>query len=505
VPIPVYDIAIVGGGISGCGVARDAAGRGLTVHLCEKGDLSGAASSASTKLVHGEFRHGRHVPFGKYREALEERDILLAAAPHLARPVRVVMPKGRSSAPGFLSSAKYFAYDSLGGRKYLAKTRRIDLHGNQAGRPLKRGFGSGFEFSDCWVDDARLVLANAVDAKAHGAHIHTRTRCVAARRADSYWRLLLESTETGERQQIAARALVNATGAWVADVLENSIQGDARAFVRQVKTTHIVTRRLYHHDGSYVLRAGDGRVVFVVPFEQDFTLIGAASTEYHGDPGGSVPNEEDIDYLCNVVGRYFREPLERAAIRFVYSGVSPVSDDQPRGRVSSGDYTLDLDGSEGSSPLVSIIGGSAATYRRIAEKTLAGLSPFLRVGEPWTSHVPLPGGGFAVGGSGDLVRALRAAYPFLSELHAERLVNSYGTRAATILTGARRPEDLGHNFGYDLTEAEVAYLMAEEWAVTAGDVLWRRSWLGLRFSDDQRDVLDAWMSDRRGQATVAST
>jgi glycerol-3-phosphate dehydrogenase len=503
VPIPVYDIAIIGGGINGCGIARDAAGRGLTVHLCEQGDLAGAGSSASTKLLHRGLRHTDRFAIRDLRERLAEQDILLATAPHLVRPLRVVVPNGRRAKPGSGQRAKQFVIDHLGGRRFLPPSRWIDLREEQAGRPLKRELRSGFEFPDCWIDDARLVVANAVDARAHGAHIHTRTRCVAARRADSYWRLLLESTETGQRRQIAARALVNATGPWVAHVLEHVIQGDARAHVRLVKGTHIVTRRLYHHDRAYALPGKDGRLVFVVPFEQDYTLVGPAETEYRGDPGRAAPTDAEIDYLCAAVSRHFREPLTRDAIRFAYCGVRPVADDGDGKRSKADGSELDLDGSEFSSPLLSVVGGTIATYRRLAEKALARLGPFVRAGDPWTARAPLPGGGFAVGRAGDLIRALRAAYPFLSELHAERLVNAYGTRAAAILTGARQAEDLGRNFGFDLTEAEVVYQMAEEWAVAAGDVLWRRSRLGLRLDGDGREALERWMAEARVQLPVA--
>jgi glycerol-3-phosphate dehydrogenase len=502
VPIPVYDIAIIGGGINGCGIARDAAGRGLTVHLCEQGDLAGATSSASSKLFHGALRFSRSSKLRDLRERLAEQDLLLATAPHLVRPLRVVLPVGVKAKPGFLRRAKNFTVDRLGGRRFLPPTRSVDLRAEQAGRPLRREYRSGFEFPDCWVDDSRLVVANAVDARAHGAHIHTRTRCIAARRADSYWRLLLESAETGERRQIAARALVNATGPWVAHMLEHVIQGDARVFVRLVKGTHIVTERLYHHDRAYALQADDGNMVHVVPFERDFTLVGALETDYSGDPGRATPNDGEIDYLCAVVSRHFREPLTRDSIRFVYCGVRPIPDERDGAR-SNTDSELDLDGSEVSSPLLSVIGGNLATYRRVAERALARLSPFVRSGDPWTARAPLPGGGFAVGRGGDLVRALRAAYPFLSELHAERLVDAYGTRAASIVTGARRLEDLGRNFGADLTEAEVAYQMAEEWAVTPGDVLWRRTRLGLHADAGDRAALDQWMAETRARARAS--
>lgn len=498
-PIPAYDIAIIGGGINGCGIARDAAGRGLTVHLSEQGDLAGATSSASTKLIHGGLRYLEHFAFRLVREALAEREVLLAMAPHIVRPLRLVLPLGAGSRPRFVLRAGLFLYDHLGGRKLLPPSRSVDLRSDQSGRPLKREFRSAFEFSDCWVEDSRLVVLNAIDAKSRGAHIHTRTRCVAARRANGFWRLLLESAETGERRQIAARALVNATGPWVGQVLERTILSDARAFVRLVKGTHIVTRRLYHHDRAYVFQNVDGRAVFAIPFENDFTLVGTTDTDYRGDPGKVSPDESEIDYLCAAVSRYFREPVTREAIRFVYCGVRPLSDNgASKAQEASRDYVLDLEGSDGSMPLLSVIGGKITTYRRLAEKAMEKLSPFLeKVGAPWTARAPLPGGNFGVGRASDLVRALRAAYPFLSELHAERLVNAYGTRAATIVSGARRIDDLGRDFGCDLTEAEVVYLMAEEWAVTAGDVLWRRSRLGLRFDSAQTKVLDDWMSATR--------
>lgn len=503
VPIPVYDIAIIGGGINGCGIARDAAGRGLSVHLCEQGDLAGASSSASTKLFHGDFRFARKLNIRHTRERLAEQDLLLANAPHLVRPLRVVLPLRAKGKPGVLRRSRNFVVDHLGGRRFLPASRPVDLTGEQAGRPLARQYHWGFEFPDCWIDDARLVVANAVDARAHGAHIHTRTRCIAARRADSYWRLLLEDGETGERRQIAARALVNATGPWVAELLDCVIQGDARAFVRFVKGTHIVTDRLFHHDRAYALQADDGRFVHVVPFEHNFTLIGPVEVDYDGTADQARPNDDEIDYLCAAVSRHFRDPLTREAIRFVYSGVRAASDEGDR--TAKGEAVVDLDGSEVSSPLVTVIGGDIATYRRTAEKVLARLSPFIRAGDPWTERAPLPGGGFGVGRGGDIVRALRAAYPFLSELHAERLVSAYGTRAATIVTGARRSEDLGRHFGFDLTEAEVAYQMAEEWAVTAGDVLWRRSRLGLYFGAAGKDALDRWMAEARARSKAAVT
>jgi glycerol-3-phosphate dehydrogenase len=289
-------------------------------------------------------------------------------------------------------------------------------------------------------------------------------------------------------------------------VLDDVIKGNARAPVRLVKGTHLITRRLYDHDRAYVFQNTDRRVIFAIPFEHDFTLIGTTDTDYRGDPGAVKPDDDDVEYLCKAASRYFREPVTRDDIRFTYAGVRPLYDDgASKAQEATRDYVLELDGTDGSTPLLSVIGGKITTYRRLAEHALARLAPYLRMGEPWTARAPLPGGAFAVGRAGDLVRALRAAYPFLSELHAERLVNSYGTRAATIVTGARRAEDLGCNFGYDLTEAEVAYLMAEEWAVTAGDVLWRRSRLGLRFSAEQTAALGEWMAAAHRRVPAPAT
>jgi glycerol-3-phosphate dehydrogenase len=498
VPIPVYDIAIIGGGVHGCGIARDAAGRGLTVHLCEQGDLAGAASSATTKLLHGGTRHLEHSGLRSVREALGEQEILLATAPHIVRPIRVTQPHGAGSRPRFLSHAGAIAHDRLAARKFLEPTRRIDLGSDHLGAPLRGGYQQALEFSDCRVDDSRLVVLNAIDARARGAIIQPRTRCIAARRANSYWRILLESSETGERRQIAARTLVNASGAWSAQVLEKIDEGKFRNSVRLVKRTHIVTTRLYDHEGAYRFRNSDGHTVFAVPFERDFTLIGSSDIDYRGDPERARPDEDEIDYLCGAASRYFRKPVTREAIRFVFCGVHALADDgASKAQQVRRNFVLNLDGSDGSTPLLTVTSGKMATYRLLSEEALARLSPYLRMGEPWTARTPLPGGGFAVGQAGDIVRALCAAYPFLPEPLANRLVNAYGTRAATIVTGARKMGDLGRNFGFDLSEAEVKYLMSEEWAISARDVLWRRSQLGLYFNEAQTEALDEWMAQAR--------
>jgi glycerol-3-phosphate dehydrogenase len=496
VPIPVYDIAIIGGGINGCGVARDAAGRGLAVHLCEQGDLAGATSSASTKLLFGASRERASVGLRGIRERLAEQDVLLATAPHLVRPIRVVRPGTPKRKPAIIERARVLSQGILGRRTLMAPARLVDLRAEAAGQALASEYASGVELPDCWIDDARLVIANAIDAKARGAHIQTRTRCIAARRSDSYWRLLLESSETGKRWQIAARALVNATGPWASHILDHVIQGAAHVSVRLVKGTHLIAHGLYQHDQAYELRNADGRFIHVVPFERNFTLVGPIETDYRGDPGQAEPNDDEIEHLCAAVSQYLREPLTRESICFVYCGVRPLVGAQD-GAKSKADADLHLDGSEVSSPLLSIVGGNIATYRRMAERVLGKLAPFLRPSDPWTARSPLPGGGFGARRGTDLVRALRAAYPFLAELHAERLVSAYGTRAPSILTGARRMEDLGRNFGWDLTEAEVVYLMTEEWAVTAGDVLWRRSRLGLHFDPASKAALERWMAAAR--------
>jgi glycerol-3-phosphate dehydrogenase len=493
----VYDLAIIGGGINGCGIARDAAGRGLSVFLCDEGDLGGGASSASTKLIQGGFRELDRFAFSEVRTALHERDLLLAAAPHIVRPIRFVLPHrgGRLSRVRLRAGA--FLYGRLAGRSPLGGVLAVALGGDRLGPTLQPDCITGFEYADCTVDDARLVVLNAIDARTRGAEIRPRVRCVVAEREGTVWRLAMEA-EGGEPYAIAARTLVNAAGPWVPDVLNHVVHAHARPAVRLVKGSHIVVPKLYEHDRGYVLRNADGRDVFVVPYRHDFTLIGTTEEDYHGDPAEAAADSAEIAYLIAAVGEYFRRPIFEDDVVWAWSGVRALHDGGARrGREAARGHVIDVDSTGGQPPLVTILGGGLTTHRRLAEDVLDRLVSFLKVGKKWTAGAALPGGLFPVDGLLDLTRALRAGYPFLTERHAGRLATAYGTRAQGIVSGARSMADLGRLFGADLTEAEVRYLMAEEWAETADDILWRRTKLGLRLTAEETAGLTEWLRDAR--------
>ena len=498
----VYDLAIIGGGINGCGIARDAAGRGLSVFLCEEGDLGGATSSASTKLIHGGLSRLGRLAFGPLREALRERDLLLAAAPHIVRPMRFVLPHRRGTRPRALIRAGLFLYDHLGGGRRLPRRREVALGGDRRGATLQPDCQTAFEYSDCTVDDSRLVILNAMDARTHGADIRPRVRCVIAEREGTVWRLAMEA-ESGERYTVTARTLVSAAGPWVADVLNHVVHAHARPRVRMVKGSHIVVPKLYDHDRAYVLQNADGRIVYAIPYQRDFTLIGTTEDDYHGAPSEVAADSAEIAYLIAAIGEYFRRPIFEDDVVWAYSGVRALLDDgETPARVAKRSHVIDIDSAAGQPPLVTILGGRLTTYRRLAEDVLDRLAPFLKIGKKWTVGAALPGGLFPVDGLGDLIRALRAGYSFLAERHAERLAMAYGTRAQAIVSRARSMADLGRLFGADLTEAEVRYLMAEEWAETADDILWRRTKLGLRFSAEEVAGLEEWLRSARTATAV---
>jgi glycerol-3-phosphate dehydrogenase len=491
---PTYDLAIIGGGINGCGIARDAAGRGLSVFLCDQGDLGGATSSASTKLIHGGLRYLEFYEFRLVHEALAEREVLLKAAPHIVRPMRFVLPHHTGLRPRWILRLGLFVYDHLGGRKILPATKTLNLRRDPAGKPLKSAFRYAFEYSDCWVDDARLVVLNAVDARAHGASINPHVRCLEAMRVTDQWRLTLKDMRSEETWTIAARAIVNAAGPWVADVIQSVIRADTPTAIRLVKGSHIIVPRLYDDERAYILQNADGRIVFIIPYEDDFTLIGTTDEDYGGDPAAVAADEKEIAYLCKAASEYFQTPVAQGSVVRTYSGVRPLQgDEETSAREVSRDYFLELDAPAGQAPLLNVFGGKITTYRRLAENALELLGSQIRMGASWTADAPLPGGDFPGGGIDDLVRSLRNVHPFLPERHLRRLVRSYGTRTSEILDGAKRPADLGRDFGADLTEAEVAYLTANEWAETADDILWRRSKRGLHVTAEQRAALEAYL------------
>lgn len=487
----LYDLAIIGGGINGIGIARDAAGRGLSVLLLEQGDLAGATSSASTKLIHGGLRYLEHYAFRLVRESLTEREVLWRAAPHIVGPLRFVLPHHPGLRPRWMIRAGLFLYDHLGGRKLLPPTRVVDLRRNPAGAPLRPAFTTGFEYSDCWVDDARLVVLNARDAAAHGADIRTRTRCVAAHPTDGVWRLTLEG---GAEAQ--ARVLVNAGGPFVARVLASLLRHQTVTAIRLVKGSHIVVPRLYAHDRCYIFQNADGRVCFAIPYHDDFTLIGTTDEDYTGDPAAVTPSAAEERYLCAAVSEYLREPVDPAAIVWRYAGVRPLRDDgATKAQEATRDYVLELQALPGEAPVLSVFGGKLTTYRRLAEAAMAKLAPlFPGLRGAWTAGAPLPGGDFPYDGADTLQDELQRRYPFLPALTARRLVRSYGTLAPELLGDARDAAALGQSFGAGLTQREVDWLVQTEWARTAEDVLWRRSKLGLRFSATEAQALARYLA-----------
>lgn len=494
----VYDLAVIGGGINGCGIARDAAGRGASVYLCEMNDLASGTSSWSTKLIHGGLRYLEYYEFRLVREALIEREVLWRMAPHIIEPLRFVLPHHRGLRPAWLLRLGLFLYDNLGGRKLLPGTRTLDLRADITGKPLKPGlFSLGFEYSDCRVDDVRFVVLNARDAADRGATIETRTRAIAAIRKPEGWEVTVENTVTGEQKTIHARVLVNVAGPWVADVLAHRIGVNAKARVRLVQGSHIVVRKLYDHDRCYIFQNADGRIIFSIPYQGDFTLIGTTDRDYQGDPAEVKASDEEIAYLLEAAGAYFEKPITRDDVVWTFSGVRPLYDDgASEAKAATRDYVFDLDEKPGLAPVLSVFGGKITTYRRLGQAALEKLGAFvpaLKNRPEWTASAPLPGGDFAVTGRGQLAETLRADYPFLTAFDAARLAASYGTRARSFLGAAKSREDLGQHFGCGLTEAEVTYLMREEWARTAGDILWRRSKLGLRLSASEAAALDAFM------------
>lgn len=510
---PLYDLVIIGGGINGCGIARDAAGRGLGVLLAEQGDLAGATSSASTKLFHGGLRYLEYGEVRLVREALIERETLLRAMPHIAWPMRFVlpyhaamrfdaetpvsrllarvMPWMRGRRPAWLIRLGLFAYDHLGGRKILPGTTRLDLRSAPEGAPLKPDFAMAYEYSDCWVQDSRLVVLNARDAAARGARVLTRTRVEAAKVEDGHWTVTLS-----DGQRVRARALVNAAGPWVGQVIHDIVRSDTRENVRLVRGSHIVTRRLFDHDKAYFLQGQDGRIIFAIPYEQDFTLIGTTDADHANPDARPECTEAERDYLCAFASRYFRQPVTPADVIWSYSGVRPLYDDGARSATAATrDYVLKVETGAGA-PVLNVFGGKITTYRRLAESALEKLSAHLPMAGRWTAGVALPGGDLPVDGVPALVADLRARHPFLTQDWALRLVRAYGTEAAQILGEAQGAADLGRDFGGTLTESEVRWLMAREWATSAEDILWRRTRLGLRLDAGQVAALQGWIEAR---------
>ena len=495
------DLLVVGGGVNGCGIARDAAGRGLSVLLCEQGDLAGATSSASSKLVHGGLRYLEHYEFRLVRESLAEREVLLAAAPHIIRPLRFVLPHHPGLRPAWMLRLGLFIYDHLGARKRLPPTRSVALRRDPAGRPLLARYVRGFEYSDCWVDDARLTALLAVDAAERGAQVLTRTRLERAAREDGGWRATLVG-EGGRTTTVRAKAVVNAAGPWVAEALQRFGLGAERAAVRLVKGSHVVVPRLYDGPQAYTLQSGDGRVVFAIPYEDGFTLIGTTDEPYAGDPSKVAASAQETEYLLGVAGDYFQRRLSPLDVVWSYAGVRPLHDDgQANASAVTRDYVFDLDAGPERAPILSVYGGKITTFRRLAEHALHDLAKVMAVpGRPWTAGAPLPGGDIPRGDFEAFLARMQAERPWMDAAEMRRLCRAYGTRVKALLDGASGPADLGEDLGAGLSERELDYLRTKEWARTAEDVLWRRSKLGLHMTPAQREAVA-----RRMEAVGAAT
>ena len=491
----IYDLAIIGGGVNGCGIARDAAGRGAKVILLERGDLASGTSSGSTKLIHGGLRYLEHYEFGLVRESLIERERLWAIAPHIIWPLRFVLPYRQGLRPRWLIRLGLFIYDHLGGRKLLPATRTLDLRKDAAGQPLKPGFTTAFEYSDGWVDDARLVVLNARDAADHGADIRTQTEVTNLSRTNSVWNI---KTADGV---FKASAIVNAAGPAVLALLDRveAHSHDPAEKIRLVRGSHIVVKRLFTDPRAYFFQNPDGRIFFAIPYEDDFTLIGTTDADHQpGDP--IKASDEEIAYLCAGASEYLREPVTPADVVWSYAGVRPLVDDgSGKPETASRGYRFDVDtDANGAAPLLSVFGGKITTYRHLAENAVAKLTPWLTIlnGPSWTATKPLPGGDFAVQDAAVVGDALRTNYPFLDAAAVKRLARTYGTRANDWLGNAQSISDLGEDFGHGLRAAEVVYLVEQEWARTADDILWRRTKLGLRFDAAQTEILTRYLAQK---------
>ncbi len=492
-----YDLAIIGGGVNGAGIAREAAGRGVRVLLLEQSDLASGTSSASTKLIHGGLRYLEHGAFLLVREALAERETLLRMAPHIIRPMRFVLPAVPGPRAAWMLRLGLFLYDSLGARKILPPASTLDLTHHPAGQPLMRRFRSGFEYSDCSVDDSRLVVLNAVDAAERGATIRTRTRVVRAEREDE-WRLVLNAQ--GRRETVTARVLVNAAGPWAGIVAETVLRQEGEQPIRLVKGSHIVVRKLFDHDCGYIFQLPAKRIVFAVPFSGEFTLIGTTNEEFSSSLDSIAPSADEVVWLCRTASEFFRARVEPEHVIWAFAGVRSLYDDgSGRPEDVTRDYHLVLDERYGAAPLLTIYGGKITTYRRVAEAALGKLGHFFQMDRHWRSTTPLPGGEFLWDGIEARVAQTLRAFPFLGEADALRLVRAYGTRVERILGAGARREDIAPFFG-PLSAAEVRYLMRHEWARTADDVLWRRSKLGLRLSEIEKAELARFMAEQAATA-----
>lgn len=513
---PPVDLFIIGGGINGCGIARDAAGRGLTVTLAEMNDLASATSSASTKLFHGGLRYLEYFEIRLVREALKEREVLLSAMPHISWPMRFVlpyhkdmrfendtpvskllsfvMPWMRGRRPAWLIRLGLFMYDHMGARKILPATKTLNLATDPAGAALQEKYRKAYEYSDCWVQDSRLVCLNAVDAAKRGANIMTRSKVIKAIRANDLWEITVETAD-GKQQIHHARGLVNAGGPWVKELLNGALNHQTDQSIRLVRGSHIVVPRLFDHDRAYFFQGTDGRIIFAIPYEVDFTLIGTTDADHdHADTPAECSDVER-DYLCKFASEYFKKPVTADQIIWSYAGVRPLYDDgSSSASAATRDYVISLADDAPTAPLLNIFGGKITTYRRLAETALKQLIPFYPdMPDIWTAGVALPGGDFPVDGVKNLLARIKTSYPFLDDRWALRLLRTYGTDVFNVLGGAKSTDDLGQHFGWNLYAIEVDWLVQNEFAQTIDDILWRRTKLGLHLTNDEKKRLTDYL------------
>jgi len=492
-----YDLAIIGGGINGCGIARDAAGRGLSVLLLEQDDLASGTSSASSKMVHGGLRYLEQYEFLLVRKALQEREVLLSIAPHIISPLRLVLPHNAALRPKWMIRLGLFLYDTLGGRKLLEGSYQIDLAKDPAGDALKAQFTHGFEYSDCKVDDARLVVLNAVDAKARGATIRTRCQLQKAYRDDDHWRLEARDAVSGDDLNFKARILINAAGPWVSEIVSDRIMLDTKSEVRLVKGSHIVVPKLFSHNKAYIFQNPDNRVIFAIPFCEDFTLIGTTDVDMDRKMSGAKVSPQEVDYLCAAANEYFISQITSKDVVWKFAGIRPLFDDgENSASETTRDYVLELLRADNKPPLLSVFGGKITTYRKLAEAVFDELQPWLpNLQGQWTASAPLPGGEFSFGELDNKIDELHAKFSFLSAKMARRLFLAYGTKAHDMLALCKSTADLGRHFGSDLYQCEVEYMIEHEWARTTDDIIWRRSKTGLFLTEKQITDLDKWLKE----------
>ncbi|TWX72447.1 glycerol-3-phosphate dehydrogenase [Colwellia sp. C1TZA3] len=488
----VFDVAVIGGGINGAGVAADAAGRGLKVVLCEQNDLASATSSNSSKLIHGGLRYLEHYEFKLVKQALAEREILLKNAPHIITPLVFRLPHQRHLRPAWLIRIGLFLYDNLAKRVTLPASKGIKFSDDS---PLVSRITKGFEYSDGWVDDARLVVLNALAAQDHGATIKTQTKCIKAVRENNIWVITLKDSLSGDVSIIRANSVINASGPWVAKLFSDALTLKSPQNIRLVKGSHIVVPRIHEQPEAYMLQNADQRIVFVIPFEDDFSLIGTTDVEYQGNPSEVKISDDEIDYLVNITNEYFKKKISREDIITTYSGVRPLLDDESvNAQAVTRDYTLELEDIDKKAPILSIFGGKITTYRKLAEAAVNKISPyFANIGPKWTANKPLPGGNFA--NIGLLTEGIKKEFPWLPSKLRTRLIRSYGTRIFALLSNINSIEAMGYCFGADLYEQEVNFLIQQEWAVEIDDVIWRRTKRGLYLSEQQVAKLKQHLDD----------